>query len=72
MPKPYRLYSTRPLPADAPIVQHEGKPHVRIRDERGRAILCPLTKDGTKMLKPAKRWYFDIPGQGRVKGFTEL
>jgi site-specific recombinase XerC len=72
MPKPYRLFSTRPLPAGAEIVQHEGKPHVRIRDERGRAILCPLTKDGTKMLKPSKRWYFDIPGQGRVKGFTDL
>lgn len=36
MPKPYKLFSTRPLPAGAEIIQHEGRAHVRIRDERGR------------------------------------
>jgi len=30
MPKPFRVLSTRPLPADAVIVQHEGEPHVRM------------------------------------------
>jgi integrase len=72
MPKPYKLYSTRPIPPGAKIVQHDGKPHARLRDDRGRAILCPLTKDSTKCLRPSKRWYFDLPGRGRVKGFTDL
>ena len=75
MPKPYRVYSTRQLPADADIVQHEGKPHVRMKD-RGRTVLYPLSRDGLKYLKPSKVWYFDIPDQNgkpkRTKGFTDL
>src|SRR6188768_4043520 len=75
MPKPYKLSSTRPIPAGAEITAHDGKPHVRLRD-RGRAILCPLTKDGTKCLRPSKRWYFDIRDASgtvrRVKGFADL
>lgn len=75
MPKPYRLFSTRPIPANAEFVQHEGKPHVRIRD-RGRVLLCPITKDGTKCLRPSKRWYFDVRDTNgtvrRVKGCPDL
>jgi integrase len=63
-----------PLPADAEIVQHRGKPHVRIR-ERGGTKLYPLTADGTKYLKPSKCWYFNITdadGQRRrVKGYAD-
>jgi hypothetical protein len=57
MPKPFKLVSTRPLPADAEVIDYGGKPHVRLR-ERGRSILCPLTKDGTGYLRPSKCWYF--------------
>jgi hypothetical protein len=32
MPKPLKLQSTRTLPADADIVPHDGKPHVRVRE----------------------------------------
>jgi integrase/recombinase XerC len=73
VPKPYKLQSTRRLPADAEILDHEGKPHVRIK-LRGKPTLCRLTKDGTKYLRPSKCWYFDIPGRTppRVKGFTDL
>jgi integrase/recombinase XerC len=75
VPKPYKLSSTRPLPADAEIVDHEGKPHVRVKD-RGRMALYPLTKDRTKYLKPSKRWYFDLRDETgtvqRVKGATDL
>ena len=74
MPKPYKLNSTRPLPPDAEIVGHDGRPHVRMR-ERGKAILFPLTKDGTKYLRPSKRWYFDCRDAGtvrRVKGYADL
>ena len=75
MPKPFK--PTRPfrLPPDADILEHEGKPHVRLKD-RGRAVLYPLTKDGTKYLRPAKRWYFDLRDDSgtvrRVKGFADL
>jgi hypothetical protein len=75
MPKPYKVYSTRPLPPDAVVLDQRGRPHVRIK-ERGRAVLCPLTKDGTKYLKPSKCWYFDVPNANgkpkRTKGFSDL
>src|SRR5262249_33187132 len=74
MPKPYKLTSTRPLPAGAEIIDHEGRPHVRVR-ERGRSVLYRLTKDGKKYLRPSKRWYFDIRDGSavrRVKGFVDL
>jgi hypothetical protein len=32
MPKPFKLLSTRPLPPDAETLEHEGKPHVRLKD----------------------------------------
>lgn len=75
MPKPYKVSSTRPLPADAEIVQHDGKPHVRMK-ERGRSVLHPLTKDGKSYLRPAKRWSFDLRDANgtvrRVTGFADL
>jgi hypothetical protein len=75
MPKPFKLLSTRPLPPDADILEHEGKPHVRLK-ERGRSILCPLTKDGRNYLRPSKCWYFKYrDGNGtvrRMKGFADL
>jgi hypothetical protein len=70
MPKPYKIYSTRPLPADAEILEHDGKPHVRVKIS-GKPTLCKLTKDCKKYLRPSKRWYFDINSK-RVKGFTDL
>ncbi len=75
MPKPFK--PTRPfkLPADADILEHEGRPHVRLKD-RGRTVLYPLTKDGRKYLRPARRWYFDLRDDSgtvrRVKGFADL
>ena len=75
MSKPYRMNSARPLPPDAAIVDIDGKPHVRVK-ERGKPILLPLTKDGTKYLIPSKRWYFDVRDANgtvrRIKGFTDL
>lgn len=75
MPKPFKLHSTRPLPADADIVDRDGKLHVRLKD-RGRAIFCPLTKDGRNYLRPSKCWYFKCrDGHGtvkRFKGFSDL
>jgi len=75
MPKPFK--PTRPfrLPTGAEVVTHNGKPHVRLK-ERGKAALYPLTKDGTKYLRPAKRYYFDLRDEDgtvrRVKGYTDL
>ena len=74
MPKPYKLTRPYPLPPDAEILDHDGKPHVRLRD-RGKLVLYKVSKDGTKYLRPSKRWYFDVRsanGVRRVKGFTDL
>ncbi len=75
MPKPYKLASTRPLPPGAEILEHDGRPHFRLKD-RGKSILCPLTKDGRNYLRPSKCWYFDIRDAAgtvrRVKGYTDL
>jgi acetyl esterase/lipase/integrase len=62
--KPDRPY---PLPENPEIVQKEGKPHIRIR-ENGKALLFPLTKDGNKYLKPANKWCADVRhADGAVK-----
>src|SRR5438477_7998119 len=80
MRKPYKLLSTRPLPADAEIVEipdDEGnpKPFVRVK-ERGKPVLCRVSKDGKNYLRPSKRWYFDLRDAAgtvrRVKGFADL
>ena len=54
MPKPFKPTRPFPLPANAELVDVAGKPHVRVR-ERGKPVLYPLTKDGTKYLRPSKR-----------------
>ncbi len=51
--RPSRPY---PLPANAEIVDQNGRLHVRIQ-ENGRKVLYPVSKDGTKFLKPSKKWY---------------
>ena len=75
MPKPFKPTRPFPLPDDADIVQHEGRPHVRMK-ERGRAVLYRVSKDGKKYLRPTRRWYFDLRDENgtvqRVKGFTDL
>jgi integrase/recombinase XerC len=75
MAKPYKLFSTRQLPPGAEVIDHDDRPHVRMR-ERGRPVLYRVSKDGLKYLRPSKRWYFDVrDGNGtarRVKGFADL
>ena len=75
MAKPYKLLSTRTLPAGADVVDSAGVPHVRLK-ERGRPTLYRLTKSGTGYLRPSKRWYFDVRDAAgtvrRVKGFADL
>jgi len=44
------------LPLGAEVMDRDGKPHVRLR-ENGKAVLFPLTKDRTKFLRPAAKWY---------------
>jgi len=74
MPQLFKVNGSYPLPRDAEIVQHRGKPHVRIRERSG-TKLYSLTADGTRYLRPSKCWYFNITdadGQRRrVKGYTD-
>lgn len=75
MPKPNKLQRACPLPPDSDLIDHEDKPHVRMK-ERGRPALYRVSKDRTKYLKPSKRWYFDLRDDSgtvrRVKGFADL
>ena len=54
--KPTRPY---PLPANAEIVEKDGKPHARLK-ERGKAVLYPVSESGTQYLKPAAKWAADV------------
>ncbi len=62
--------SARPLPADADIIDHEGPPHVRIRDERSRAIVCRLSQDGRNYLRPSKNERVCRPEGDGTTGLT--
>src|SRR5687767_5025423 len=69
--KPTRPY---PLPTNPEVVEKGGRPHVRLRDG-GKAVCYPVSKDGRKYLKPAKRWYIEYRDANgvvrRIKGFTD-
>lgn len=75
MPKPFRVYSTVPLPPNAEIVQHQGWPHVRVRIN-GRLTLCRVTANGKGYLRPSRCWYFNLRDEKgivrRYRGFTDL
>ena len=75
MPKPYKMTRSYDLPANADLAIVDGRLHVRMK-ERGRPVLYRVSKDGTKYLKPSKRWYFDLREDDgtvkRVKGFADL
>ncbi|VTR97595.1 tyrosine recombinase : Marine sediment metagenome DNA, contig: S06H3_L02821 (Fragment) OS=marine sediment metagenome GN=S06H3_17168 PE=4 SV=1: HTH_17: Phage_integrase [Tuwongella immobilis] len=76
MPKPFKIVSTRQLPPNPEIVNHQGKPHIRLKDNRGRSTLFPLSQNQRSYLRPSKCWYFEFrDAQGvirRKKGFTDF
>ena len=76
MPKPFKMFSARPIPPDAEIIDQEGTLHVRIRDQRNRVKVCRLSKDGRSYLSPSKCWYFKYRDRHgtlrRMKGFADL
>src|SRR5277367_251448 len=73
--KPFKPTRACPIPPDAEFVDVDGRRHVRLR-ERGKPILYRVSKDGTKYLRPVKRWYFEYRNANgtvcRVKGFADL
>ena len=52
-----RIPYTKPIPADAAIITHKGKPHARFKDRDGKTKLAPLTKDGKRIRVLSKKWY---------------
>jgi integrase len=48
---------SKPLPPDAEIITHKGKPHARFTDDDGRAAVAPLTKKGNRIRLLSKKWY---------------
>ncbi len=75
MAKPFKPVRACPIPPDAELVDVGGRPHVRVK-ERGKATVLPVSKDGTKYLRPSKRWHFECRDANgtvrRVKGFADL
>ena len=75
MAKPFKPDRSCPIPPDAERVDVDGRPHVRLR-ERGKTVHYPISKDGTKYLRPSKSWYFEYRDANRtvcrVKGFADL
>ncbi len=66
MSRVFRQQYTRPIPADAErvTVERRGRkvPGVRFRGPDGKAILAPLTRNGTRCRVASPTWY------GRVDG----
>ena len=54
--KPARPF---PVPAGTEIVEKGGVRHARIREGK-KEVFYPITKDGTKYLKPAAKWAADV------------
>lgn len=48
-----------PLPANAVIVDQDGKPHVQMKEKRN-TMYFPLSDKGTHYLKPGKKWAADV------------
>ena len=75
MAKPFKPVRACLIPPDAELVDVGGRPHVRVK-ERGKAVVLPVSKDGTKYLRPSKRWHFECRDANgtvrRVKGFADL
>ena len=73
--KPFKPTRTFPLPPNSDILEHNGKPHVRMK-ERGKPVLYRISNDGTKYLRPSKKWHFELRDATgivrRVKGFADL
>jgi hypothetical protein len=65
----------KPLPADAKIVEHDGRLHARFKDRRGQTVLAPLTEDGQKVLLETRMWYVEYRDANgvlrKVPGFTD-
>jgi integrase len=62
--KPVRTF---PLPADAEIVTRDDRRFVRLPVGEKR-VLLPVSRDGTKYLRPAKKWYGQYTtATGRVR-----
>ena len=52
-----RMPYTKPLPPDAKIVTHKGKPHARFLGDDGRLALAPLTRKGDRIRLLSAKWY---------------
>ena len=51
-----RMPYSKPIPSEAEIITHKGKPHARFLDD-GRTVIAPLTKKGDRIRLLSKKWY---------------
>lgn len=57
MAKLRQLLYTKPIPSEAEIVTHKGKPHARFKNRRGKAVLAPLADNGQRIRLWSRKWY---------------
>ena len=62
MPRVFRQQYTRPIPAGAERITHEGKPAVRFRNGDGKTVIAFLTKKGDRYRGQSPRWYGWVNG----------
>jgi integrase len=75
MPRVFKPTYPKPLPADAQIVVHDGRPHARYRNRKGKLALAPLTEDGQAILLESRKWYVEYRDAAdvlrKVPGYTD-
>ena len=59
MPALFRQTKPHALPADAEILEKDGRPHARIREGK-QTKFYPLTKDGKRYLRPVAVWCAEV------------
>jgi len=55
MPTLFHFDQTHRVPADAELVERDGRSHIKLR-ESGRTVYYPLASGRTKYLKPSPKW----------------
>ncbi len=48
---------TKPMPLGAEIITHKGRPHARFKDDDGRIVTAPLTRNGDRIRLLSSKWY---------------
>ncbi|MFC1636601.1 tyrosine-type recombinase/integrase [Planctomycetota bacterium] len=75
MARIFRQTYTKPLPEGSEVFTRKGKRYARFKDAKGKTVTAPLSHDGSKIIREAKKWYIEYRNADdvikRVAGFTD-